>query len=209
MMERMLQDILPIYGIEHDAILSKNGDVTIAYKVALPELFTLSDHDYEAFHQVLVKAIKVLPKNSIFHKQDWFTEATYSADFTKEDNSFLSHSSERFFNERPYLDHCCYIMITKKPANRKIASSVFSNLLRKSIVPEETIKLQLLKDFLDSAGQFERILQDSGFIKLLRLRKDKLAGTNNYPGLIECYCNLLPEGHKPCLKTSHLITDYR
>jgi conjugation system TraG family ATPase len=192
-METMLQEIMPIYGVEHDAILSKNGDITIAYKATLPEMFTMSDQEYEAFHQVLVKAIKVLPANSIFHKQDWFTEASYNADFSKEDNSFLSHSSERYFNERPYLNHECYIMITKKPANRKLSSSLFSNLLRNSIVPEETIKTQLLQTFLDSAGQFERILEDSGFIKLLRLKEDALVGNEHHAGLIEKYYNLLDE----------------
>ena len=100
-----LFDILPLYGVEHDAILSKMGDITIAFKVELPELFTLSNDEYEAFHHSWIKAIKVLPVQSILYKQDWFTEAKYGADFTKEDNSFLSRSSERFLNERPYINH--------------------------------------------------------------------------------------------------------
>ena len=33
---RNLREILPVYGVEHDAILSKMGDVTIAFKVELP-----------------------------------------------------------------------------------------------------------------------------------------------------------------------------
>ena len=56
-----LFDMLPLYGIEHDAILSKMGDVTIAFKVKLPELFMLSNDEYEAFHHSWIKAIKVLP----------------------------------------------------------------------------------------------------------------------------------------------------
>ena len=110
---RNLFDILPVYGMEHDAILSKMGDVTVAFKVELPELFTMSNDDYEAFHHAWIKAIKVLPVNSVLCKQDWFTETKYKAGFQNEDNSFLSRSSERFFNERPYLDHSCYIMLTK------------------------------------------------------------------------------------------------
>jgi hypothetical protein len=43
-----------------------------------------------------LKALKVLPAHSILHKQDWFTEAIYQSTFEKEDNSFLSRSSERF-----------------------------------------------------------------------------------------------------------------
>lgn len=166
---RNLFDILPVYGMEHDAILSKMGDVTVAFKVELPELFTMSNDDYEAFHHAWIKAIKVLPVNSVLCKQDWFTETKYKAGFQNEDNSFLSRSSERFFNERPYLDHSCYIMLTKKPANRKLSSSVFSSLLRKSIVPEETLQPKHFYDFMNHVGQFEKILSDSGFISFKKL----------------------------------------
>ncbi|MEO5889679.1 MAG: TraG family conjugative transposon ATPase [Ferruginibacter sp.] len=199
-MEKALKDILPIMGIEHNCILSKQGDITIVYEATLPELFTLSNDEYEAFHQSLIKAIKILPKHCVFHKQDWFTESRYKANFSADDNSFLTRSSERFFNERPYLDHRCYIMLTKKAVNRKAGSSVFSNLLRRSIVPEETLKPALLQEFLDSAGQFERILQDSGFIRLKRLNDEDLSGNGKYCGIIEKYLNLQPKDASFLLK---------
>jgi conjugation system TraG family ATPase len=192
-MERDLKDILPILGVEHDSILSKQGDVTIGFDVTLPEIFTLSNEEYESFHQSWIKAIKILPKQSVFHKQDWFIDSKYQPDFTKDDVSFLSRSSERFFNERPYLDHRCYIFLTKKAANRKLSSSVFSNLLRKSIVPEETLNPLLLQEFLDAAGQFKRILEDSGFIQLRQLKNDELMSLNNRAGVIEKYCFLLED----------------
>src|SRR5664279_1304596 len=173
-MEKQLEDILPVMGVEHDAILSKQGDITIGFKAGLPEIFTLSDRDYEAFHQAWIKAIKVLPRHSVFHKQDWFIDSKYQPDFTKEDQSFLSRSSERFFNERPYLAHTCHIFLTKKPVGRKAANSLFSNLIRRSIVPEQTMKPVMLQDFLDSAGQFKKILEDSGYIHLERLPNEKL-----------------------------------
>ncbi|MES1220837.1 MAG: DUF3875 domain-containing protein, partial [Bacteroidota bacterium] len=147
-MQRELKDILPVMGVEHNSILSRQGDITIAYEAQLPELFTLSDNEYESLHQALIKAVKILPRHTVFHKQDWFTEVNYQADFTRDDKSFLTRSSERFFHERPYLDHRCYIMITKKPADRKAATSIFSNLLRRSIVPEQTLMPQHLQDFL-------------------------------------------------------------
>ncbi|MBS1666410.1 MAG: TraG family conjugative transposon ATPase [Bacteroidetes bacterium] len=177
-------DILPLYGVEHDAILSKMGDVTIAFKVELPELFTLSNDEYEAFHHAWIKAIKVLPVHSILYKQDWFIEAKYAADFKSEDNSFLSRSSERFFNERPYLDHQCYIFLAKKPTSRKLSSSVFSSLLRRTIVPEETLQPKHFHDFMNHVGQFEKILSDSGFISLQRLADAELLN------LIVQYLNL-------------------
>ncbi len=185
-----------ISTVEHNAIISAQGDITIAYEAILPEIFTLSDRDYEAYHQTLIKAIKLLPVNSIFHKQDWFTETKYKANFESDDNSFLSRSSERFFNERPYLDHRCYIFLTKKPKDRKLSSSVYSNILRKSIVPQQTVNPVLFNDFLDSAGQFERILKDSGFVTLRKLTDEELAGTGNRPGIIEKYCFLQKENEK-------------
>ena len=189
-MEKRIDDIIPIYGVEHDCILSKQGDITIAFRAELPEIFTLSDHEYEAFHQAWIKAIKVLPKLSVFHKQDWFIDSMYSPDFEKEDTSFLSRSSERFFNERPFLKHTCYIFLTKKPSGRKLSTSLFSNLIRHSIVPEQTLKPQLLQDFLDSAGQFRRILEDSGYIRLTRLKDNELESDSRKTGVIEQYCSL-------------------
>ena len=182
-MERNLEEVLPIFGIEHDAILSKQGDITIAYSVDLPEIFTLSDNEYESLHQSLIKAIKILPPNTIFHKQDWFADSKHEADFSAIGVSFLSRASERFFNERPYLHHQCYIMLTKKPTGRKLGSSLFSNLLRRSIVPEQTLRPQMLQDFLDASGQFERIVEDSGLVKLNRLKGEELIR------IIESYLN--------------------
>ena len=186
----MLEDLLPIMDVEHDCILSKQGDVTVVFKADLPEIFTLSDQEYEAFHQAWVKAIKVLPKFSVLHKQDWFLQTGHQPDFTKADTSFLSRASERFFNERPFLDHSCYILLTKKPDNRKTATSAYSSLLRRSIVPEETLKPSLLQDFLDCTGQFKRIMEDSGFVKLTRLQEKELWSGKRTMGIIEKYCYL-------------------
>jgi conjugation system TraG family ATPase len=190
-MERNLEDILPILAVEHDCILSKQGDITVGFEISLPEIFTLSNEDYEGFHQSWVKAIKILPKHSIFHKQDWFIDSKYQADFSKTDTSFLTRSSELFFNERPFLSHHSYLYLTKKPVNRKLSSSIGSNLLRKSIVPEQTLDSVLLQEFEDGAGQFQRLLEDSGFVQLRRLKNQDLISVNKNAGLIEKYCFLL------------------
>jgi conjugation system TraG family ATPase len=197
-----IEQILPVYKVENDAIVSVQGDMTIAYEVILPEIFTLSDRDYEAYHQAWVKAIKILPQQAIFHKQDWFVAAKYRD--KKEQLSFLSRSSEQFFNGRPYLDHRCYIFLTKKPDGRKTASSGYSGLMRKSVVPAQTTQPHLLRDFLEKAGSFERILTDSGFVSLHRFNDDELAGTKNTAGIIEQYCFLMGDQDKPMLKDVHL-----
>ncbi len=170
-----LNEILPVYAIENNAILSKMGDITVCFEVQLPELFTMSNDEYEAFHHAWIKAIKVLPVNSVLHKQDWFTEAKYSPSFVQDDTSFLTRSSDRFFNERPYLDHRCYIMLTKKPVHRKLGSSIFSSLLRRTIVPEETLQPKHFHDFMNHVGQFQKILSDSGFVTMKIMPNELLA----------------------------------
>ncbi len=189
-MNKALNKILPLLGIEQDCILSRSGDVTIVYNVTLPELFTLSNDDYETFHQAWIKALKVLPKYTVFHQQDWFIESSYKGDFLKE-SVFLSRSSERFFNERPYLEHSCYIMLTKKPMGRKSSTSLFSTLLKKSVLPKGANNKTIIQEFFDCTGQFARILSDSGFIELQRVKNDELASSTKKAGLPERYCFLL------------------
>jgi len=196
-MEKELAAILPILGIEHDCILSKQGDVTIVFKVSLPEVFTLSDEDYETMHQAWVKAVRVLPKDCILHKQDWFIEKSYSAEKSKNEPGFLKKAADRFFSGRPYRQHDCYLLLTKKPAGRKPASSLFSNLLRPSLVPQETLRLQALLAFQDIAGQFKRLLEDSRLFKLERVNATGLQSQAQKAGLIERYCYLSErEGHR-------------
>lgn len=189
-MERKLDDLLPIMDVQHDCILSKKGDITIAYKVMLPEIFTLSDQEYEAFHQIWLKAIKILPKHCVLYKQDWFLEKGFLPDFTNNDSSFLTRSSERFFNERPFLEHSCYLFLTKKPDGRKISTSLFSSLLRRTVAPEDALNALVLQDFMDTAGQFRRIMEDSGFVHFTQLTNDDLLSLERRVGIIEKYCTL-------------------
>lgn len=192
-MERFLETHFPILSIEQDCILSKMGDITVAYQLSLPEIFTLSNQNYEAYHQAWIKAIKALPKNSILHKQDWFIEKMHAGKFEKrgqKDQPFLDRSSERFFHERPYLDHSCYLYISLKPKNRKASSSLFSTLLRSHIIPEELNLSETLPNFLDACGQLERILTDSGFVQIQRLKEDQLFSSQTQKGILEKYCGL-------------------
>ena len=204
-----LEKLLPIYTVEHDCMISVHGDITIGYEVMLPEIFTLSDADYEAFHQTILKAIRLLPQHSILHKQDWFVAGQYKASFYESRDTFLSRSSERFFNERPFLNHRCYIFLTRKQEARKAASSAFTGLFRKNVVPPDALNPNFLNGFLDKCGQFERVLTDSGLIKLKRLNNDQLAGTDKEPGVIEQYSLLLGSKENVSIRDIHLADEIR
>ncbi|MEC5144898.1 TraG family conjugative transposon ATPase [Chitinophaga sp. 212800010-3] len=188
-MEKWLKNIFPIADIEHNCILSKQGDITIAYRVDLPEIFTGHAEDFEGWHQGLIKAIKLLPKNTVFHKQDWFVKNRYKGEFSDAD-SFLKKRSQEYFNNRPFLDHQCYIMLTKRSLARKGSTSLMSNLIRPNIVPEQTLSAVALQEFEDVAGQFQKVLSDVGII-LHRMGNDELLSHDRRAGLVEKYLYLL------------------
>lgn len=194
-----LESKFPLLAVEHDCILSKDADITVAYKVELPELFTVTSSEYEAIHATWLKAIKVLPNYSIVCKQDWFIEENYKPELNKEEISFLSRSFERHFNERPYLNHTSYLYLTKTTKERSRQQSNFNALTRGFIIPKEMQDKETALKFLESVGQFERIVNDSGFIKLTRLTTDEIVGTENQAGLVEKYFALSQE-NTTCLQ---------
>ncbi len=75
-----LESKFPILSVEHDCIISKDADITVCYRVELPELFTVTQAEYEAIHSAWAKAVKVLPNYSIVHKQDFFIEESTGQD---------------------------------------------------------------------------------------------------------------------------------
>ena len=96
-----LESKFPLLSVEEGCILSKEADITVAFVVELPELYTVTSAEYEAIHAAWCKAIRVLPDFSIVHKQDWFVREEYRPEWQKADMSFLSRSFERHFTERP------------------------------------------------------------------------------------------------------------
>jgi conjugation system TraG family ATPase len=197
---RKLEEILPVYKVENNCIVSKQGDITVAFRLQLPEIFTLAISDFEALHMAWIKAIRVLPLHTVVHKQDWFTENTFKPNFSNTEQSFLSQSSERFFNERPYLTHECFLFLTKKPAGRKLTNSLFSNLIRPTLVPQTSLDTKLIEVFMDKVGQFCKILEDSGYFQLHRITDAELVSTDDKPGLIEKYCYLLQPDQSPVMR---------
>ena len=107
--------------------------------------------------------------------------------------SFLSRSFERHFNERPYLKHTCYLYLTKTTKERNRMQSNFSTLCRGHIIPMELDRETTTK-FLETCEQFERIMNDSGLVRLRRFSTDEIVGTEGKAGLIERYFSLMPEG---------------
>ncbi len=193
-----IEDKQPIYKVEmvngsHPCIVSKNADATLAWEVELPEVLTLSKDEYDSIHSIFVKALRCLPMHSVFHKQDWFLDDSYTPSF-EEELSFLTRSFERNFNERPFLNHKCYFFITKSSGDRTAHTGMFSALSKRHLVPKDMMDPKVISDFFDKTSQFVKILSDSGFFTLRSLTVDEIAGTEQQPGLLEKYLTLSYDG---------------
>ena len=188
-----LESKFPLLRVENNCIISKFADITAAYRVSLPELFTLTGEEYEALHGAWLKALKVLPDYTVVHKQDFFIEERYTAPEDGSERSFLARSYERHFNERPYLHHTCYLFVTKTTPERMRQTSASSVLCRGFIVPREMRDTDAVTRFLEAAEQMERILNDSGLVHVERLTEAEIVGTADDAGLLARYFALSDE----------------
>ena len=188
-----LESKFPLLKVENHCIVSKFADITAAYRVTLPELFTLTGEEYEALHGAWLKALKVLPDYTVVHKQDFFIEERYTTPNDGEERSFLARSYERHFNERPYLRHSCYLYVTKTTPERMRQTSASSVLCRGFIVPREMRDADAVTRFLEAAEQMERILNDSGLVRVERLTEAEIVGTADDAGLLARYFALSDE----------------
>lgn len=188
-----LESKFPLLRVENNCIISKFADITAAYRVLLPELFTLTGEEYEALHGAWLKALRVLPDYTVVHKQDFFIEERYTAPEEGSERSFLARSYERHFNERPYLRHTCYLFVTKTTPERMRQTSASSVLCRGFIVPREMRDTDAVTRFLEAAEQMERILNDSGLVRVERLTEAEIVGTADDAGLLARYFALSDE----------------
>ena len=188
-----LESKFPLLRVENNCIISKFADITAAYRVSLPELFTLTGEEYEALHGAWLKALKVLPDYTVVHKQDFFIEERYMAPEEGSEQSFLARSYECHFNERPYLRHTCYLFVTKTTPERMRQTSASSVLCRGFIVPREMRDTDAVTRFLEAAEQMERILNDSGLVRVERLTEAEIVGTADDAGLLARYFALSDE----------------
>ena len=60
-----LENRFPLLAVEHGCIISKDADITVAFEVELPELYTVTGAEYEA-RLLFKQEIVVKEENSCF-----------------------------------------------------------------------------------------------------------------------------------------------
>jgi conjugation system TraG family ATPase len=199
-MEKQIEDIFPIMDVEHDLIYSKSGDVTAAFRCILPEIFTLSHDEFDLLHERWVRGLKLLLPGTIVHKQDWFKTSKVSVSGAADQASFLDSSSSRFFFERPYLKHECYLFFSLKFRSERTVTSLTSSLVTRNLVAPKSLNTSVINEFLLRVQDCVSILNDTKLLSIERIKQEQIWSSDTKYGLIEQYLTL---GH------DHPIGDIR
>ncbi|GLU56506.1 transposase [Dyadobacter frigoris] len=189
------ESIFPILAVDSltDAMVSANADLSMAFEIKHPEVFTTSDGEIDIIADAYINAIKTLPVGYIVHKQDWYVEAEYKADYknsTIKNGNYLAFANEKHFSERPHVEHRCYIYLTRPSMDAKTRTSKNSSLLKRHLVPKEMLQQSTWDAFMDTCAQFEYLLNGSGKIKARRLKPAEILGTNEATGILDNYRSL-------------------
>ncbi len=127
----------PIVDIQENVIFANNGNVVLCYSGNLPEIYSLSEKDFEDIHGAWFQAIKSLPTGCVVHKQDVYLKRSFSSE-NLPNKTFLEKATHKHFKGREFMEHKCYLffILTK---NKALNNSKYINPFKKvtkTIVPE-------------------------------------------------------------------------
>lgn len=150
--------------LENNKIIYKNGVFAVAYKLELPEKYSLSQQDYDQLNSNWNSALKDLPINTIFYKQDVFIEEKFSTDNFKNEN-YLQKNTKEYYKNWNYLDHECNLFFL-------LPNMTIKN--KNLINPFTKVSKQIFTDFDDNILSFIDNVQST----ILFLENIKLSGNN-------------------------------
>ncbi len=174
----------PIADIQSNVVFANNGNVVICFEVDLPEIYSLSEKDYDELHSVWHQAIKSLPTGCVVHKQDVYTKQYYSGeDLPKK--SFLAKATADHFTGRACMEHVSYLFFTLT-RNKAFNNPKYMNPFKRLTHEIPTKMNGQVKDFIASVNDSVSYINNSRKItldplapnKILKITEDYFNGFN-------------------------------
>ncbi|MCX2681882.1 TraG family conjugative transposon ATPase [Galbibacter sp. EGI 63066] len=120
----------PILDIQGHTVFASNGNVVLCYGVSLPEIYSLSEGDFEELHGAWFQAFKSLPTGTVIHKQDIYRKKRYTAEELP-NTTFLQRATHDYFKGREYMGHDSYLFFVL-PMDKALKASKYVNPFRKN-----------------------------------------------------------------------------
>ncbi|CAL2104162.1 Conjugation system TraG family ATPase [Tenacibaculum sp. 190130A14a] len=169
----------PILDIQNHLVFANNGNVVLCFKGDLPEIYSLSEKDFEDIHGAWFQAFKSLPTSTVIHKQDVYQKAHYDANELP-NNSFLERATYNYFKGRDYLKHQSYLFFIM-PFNKALNNAKFVNPFRKV---EKGIHKKMdhnITEFIASVNDAVSFINNSRKVLMKPMNQEEiLEYTNSY-----------------------------
>ncbi|OBX24697.1 conjugation system TraG family ATPase [Gelidibacter algens] len=142
----------PIADIQDNLVFANNGNIVLCYEGDLPEIYSLSEKDFEDMHGAWFQALKSLPVGTVVHKQDVYLKKSYSSEKLP-NSTFLEKATHEHFKGREHIEHNCYLffILTK---NKALNNEKYVNPFRK-------IEKGIVQELDDTIKRFANTVSDS------------------------------------------------
>ncbi|WP_339917152.1 TraG family conjugative transposon ATPase [Yeosuana marina] len=175
----------PILDIQGHMVFANNGNVILCYEAELPEVYSLSESDFEAIHGTWFQGFKSLPIGTVIHKQDIYQKTLFDADGIPND-SFLERATYDHFKGRDYIEHTSYLFFVL-PLHKSLKASKFTNPFRsieKGVFKQMDYHVQ---EFITSVNDATSFINNSRKVflrplsnnQILRITKSYFNGCND------------------------------
>ncbi|GLU45125.1 TraG family conjugative transposon ATPase [Allomuricauda sp. NBRC 101325] len=169
----------PILDIQNHVVFGSNGNVVLCYQVELPEIYSLSEMDFEALHSMWFQAFKSLPVSAVVHKQDVYQKKGYDANGLPR-GTFLAKATHDYFMGREQLVHHSYLFFIL-PLDKVLNATKYVTPFRKV---EKGLHRKLdvqVAEFITSVNDAVSYVNNSKIVSLMSMEPDAiLKHTHDY-----------------------------
>lgn len=162
----------PIVEIQDNLIFANNGNIIACYRGKLPEIYSLSDKDFEDLHGIWFQALKSLPVGCVIHKQDVYVKKAFTSEYLPND-TFLAKATHDHFKGREYIDHSCYLFLTLV-RNKTLNNPKYVNPFRKVSKGVYQELNQNVHSFVGSVNDSITYINNSRKVQFLPLQEKEI-----------------------------------
>ncbi|MGI0105896.1 TraG family conjugative transposon ATPase [Salinimicrobium sp. WS361] len=177
----------PVTEIKKNLVFANNGNLVLCFKVELPEIYSLSERDFDDLHGIWFQALRSFMTGGVIHKQDVYRKRKYSGEKLPKE-SFLGKATRNYFEGREYLEHESYLFFCW-PKNRTLNHKKFVNPFKK--IPSKSLKEleEGLQDFTRAVNDTVSFLNNSKRLNLIPLGEEEILqlSTSYFNGYNEGY----------------------
>lgn len=162
----------PIIEIQDNLIFANNGNIIACYRGELPEIYSLSEKDFEDLHSIWFQALKSLPVGCVIHKQDVYLKKAFSSEYLPND-TFLGKATHDHFKGREYMDHSCFLFLTFV-RNKTLNNPKYVNPFRKVSKGIYQELNQNVHSFIGSVNDSITYINNSRKVQFLPLQEKEI-----------------------------------